>query len=259
MHVLKLPTAELVIKLKARIPFTYSRWGDGEWMTITGFIGMRNSNGCTFTNALRQDFIKVLKRNNPYYHTVLRVGLRERPVFYEGKDRPYGRTVIDKFIADNELGDVTWYDGDTLLADMLNGQLFPLIEQVRERRVLYVGNKRLRGLNMRGVGFFPYVTYVEPPPTNSHDDKARILNEVFAAVRKYKIDFIGWSAGMAAKVFIDETFMEFPDVTQLDFGSTFDGYFPPLEQFKRTKRGVSRGYIPGNDWDKLLRQNTGRG
>jgi hypothetical protein len=257
MHVLKLPTAELVNKLKANIPFTFARWGDGEWMTLTGFIGIINSNGCTLTRALQADLLAVLKRNNPYYHAVLTIALRERPVFYEGKDRPYGRSVIDKFLADNGLGDIAWYNGDTLLNDMLAGELFPLFEQIRQRRVLYIGNKLLRGINMRGKGFFPYITYIEPPPTNSHEDKKRILDEVFHAVRKYSINFIGWSAGMAAKVFIDETFMAFPDVTQIDFGSAFDGYFDPLPQFIGTKRGVSRGYIPGNDWAKLLRQNTG--
>lgn len=262
MHIIRLPIYELVYKLKERIPFTFARYGDGEWLTILGFVGKQNSNGCTFTKALQKDLQAVLLRNNPYYHTILKVAKKERTVFYNGKDRHYGWLVIQKYLIDNGLSNMSWYDGDVLLNTMLAGKLFSLVEQIRQRRVLYVGNERLRGINMRGIGFFPYVTYIQPPPKNSHEDKARILNEVFAAVKKHSIDFVGWSAGLAAKVFIDETFMKYPGVTQIDFGSSFDGYFEPLNHITNRPRNNtgSRSYIRkgGYDWKLLLKQNIGK-
>lgn len=256
MKVEKLTQSEMVEKLKNGIPFTFSRYGDGEWLTILGFYGKRNSNGCTFTRALSEDLRGVLRRKNPYFHAILKIAKRERPVEYGGKTVPYGGSVIDKFLVDNSLQDIVWYDGDVLLNDCLEGKLFPLIQQVRQRRVLYIGNKRLRGLNMRNAGFFPYSCYIEIPPTNSHEHKARILGEVFTAVARYSIDFIGWSSGLAGKVFIDETFMKYPNITQIDFGSMFDGFFEPMEH---VNKAGSRSYIRKGqyDWQYLKRVNTG--
>jgi hypothetical protein len=254
-----LPLSHYVQLLKDKTPFSFARYGDGEWLCILGeFTGHANANGCVYTQALCDDLRDVLKRNNSYFHTILRIALHEQQATYGGKSIDYGKPLIEKFITDNGLEDIVWYNGDVLLKANLAGQLFQLIEQVRERNVLYVGNVLLRGINMRGIGFFPYTAYIEVPEINTHASKDEILKQVYQYVEKYHIDFIGWSCGMASKVFIDEVFTWFPEITQIDFGSIFDGYFKPLERFAR--RGGSRGYIRNGDYDfnKLLRKNTGR-
>lgn len=254
MKIKPLPLKWFVQQLKDGQPFTFARYGDGEWLTILGFYGMHNSNGCTFTKTLSDDMGGVLKRNHPYYHAILKIARRERPVPFNGKPTPYGGSIIDQWLADNDIA-LKWYNGDVLLEESLKGNLFPLIEQIREKRVLYVGNERLRGLNMRGKGFFPYYAYVEPPPRNAHQVKDRLLNFVFRAINKHKIDFIGWSSGLAGKVFIDEVYMRYPEITQIDFGSLFDGYFEPMWNVKASG---SRSYIRSGkyDWDELLEKNT---
>jgi hypothetical protein len=255
-----LPLSHYVQLLKDKMPFSFARYGDGEWLCILGeFTGHANSNGCHYTQELCDDLRDVLKRNNPYYHAMLRVALSEKEATYSNKSIMFGRTIIEKFLSDNEL-DIEWCNGDVFLNISLKGNLFPLIEQIRERRVLYVGNERLRGLNMRGVGFFPYVTYVEVPPADSYTQKDTILKQVYLCIEKYQIDFIGWSTGMASKVFIDETFMKYPEITQIDFGSMFDGYFEPLPHIRLRKKqsSYSRSYIGGYDFNQLLRKNTGR-
>lgn len=255
MEVKPLPLNWFVEQLKNSQPFTFARYGDGEWLTILGFYGMHNSNGCTFTKELSDDMREVLKRHNPYHHAILKIARRERPVPFNGQLTPYGGPIIDQWLEDNDIK-IDWYNGDVLLEESLKGNLFPLIEQIRTKRVLYVGNKRLRGLNKRGVGFFPYHAYIEPPPRNAHLAKDEILKAIFKTVRKNKIDFIGWSSGLAAKVFIDEVYMKFPEVTNIDFGSMFDGYFRPMENVQPTG---SRSYIRkgGYNWRELLEKNTG--
>jgi hypothetical protein len=245
-----------VKNLKKNIPFTFARYGDGEWLTILGFYGMHNSNGCTFTRSLSDDMRAVLKRQNNYHHAILKIARRERKVPYQGEWLPYGGPVIQQWLDDNNIT-LNWYNGDVLLEESLKGKLLPLIEQIRERRVLYVGNKRLRDLNMKGIGFFPYVAYIEPPPRDAHLAKTAILPQIFKTIRKYKIDFIGWSSGLAGKVFIDEVFMRFPEVIQIDFGSMFDGYFTPMDN---VNPAGSRSYIRkgGYDWAALLQANTGQ-
>jgi hypothetical protein len=236
-----------VRKLHQREPFTFSRWGDGEVLTLLGgpYLNMRNSNGCTFTPALSEDLQRVLKNNHPYYKGLLGIANRKK-----GDE-------LEAWLSNNSVS-MRWYNGDLFLDASLNGNLFPLIEEIRERRVLYIGNERLKGLNHRGKGFFPYTTYIEPPAQNSHEVKERLLYEVRTAIRKHKIGFIGWSAGLASKVFIDDIYGRFPEVTQIDFGSLFDGYFTPLDHIQAMGRTGSRSYIRkgGHDWEQLLKDNT---
>jgi hypothetical protein len=259
MNIKPLPLAWFVDKLKANQPFIFARYGDGEWLTILGFYGMRNSNGCTFTKELSDDMRAALLRQNPYHHAILGIARRERPITYKDKEVPYGGPHIDKWLEENGIT-LDWYDGDMLLNESLKGNLFPLIEQIRGRRVLYIGNRRLRGLNMHGAGFFPYHAYIEPPAENAHLVKDELLTDIYKAIRQYKIDFIGWSAGLAGKVFIDEVYTRFPEVTSLDFGSLFDGYFEPLPHIKAMGRNGSRSYIRKgqHDFKALLLANTGK-
>lgn len=244
-----------VDKLKNNEPFTFARYGDGEWLTILGFYGMHNSNGCTFTEALSKDLRAVLRLENSYHHAILKVARRERPVPFNGQQMPYGGSVIDRWLKGNDVC-LSWYNGDVLLEESLEGRLFPLIEQVREKRVLYVGNERLRGLNMRNRGFFPFMAYVEPPPRDAHRVTDGLLRDVFASIRRNRVDFIGWSSGLAGKVMIDEVYMKYPEITQIDFGSMFDGYFEPMNH---VSVNGSRSYIRSGkyDWDELLERNTG--
>lgn len=254
MKVKPLPLNWFVNQLKSNEPFTFARYGDGEWLTILGFYGMSNSNGCTFTKALSGDMRVALKYQNPYHHAILKIARRERPVPYGGSQHPYGASVIDKWLRENDVT-LDWHDGDVLLEESLKGKLFPLVEQIREKRVLYVGNKRLRGINMRGVGFFPYIFYIEPPSKDTHEVIDDVLYDIYKAIRKNKIDFIGWSSGLAGKVMIDEVYMRHPEITQIDFGSMFDGYFRAMPHVSPLG---SRSYIRKgtHNWDALLRKNT---
>lgn len=255
MEVTPLHLNWFVNSLKNNRPFTFARYGDGEWLTILGFYGLHNSNGCTFTKELSDDMRNALKRQNPYHHAILKIARRERRVSYQSTSYSYGASTIQKWLDDNEIL-FPWYDGDILLEQSLKGKLFPLIEQIREKRVLYIGNHRLRGLNLKGKGFFPYIAYIEPPPRDTHLVMDDLLYQIYRAIRKHNIDFIGWSSGLAAKVMIDEVYMRFPDVTQIDFGSMFDGYFRPMENVSPLG---SRSYIRkgGHNWDALLKANTG--
>lgn len=255
MKINPLPLTWFVNQLKDNKPFTFARYGDGEWLTILGFYGMRNSNGCTFSMALSDDMRAVLHRQNDYHHAILKIARRERPIPYLNVPTPYGAPAIEKWLQAKGI-DMRWYDGDVLLEESLAGRLFPLIEQIRERRVLYVGNHRLRNLNMRGVGFFSYVAYIEPPARDTHQVIDNLLLDIYKSIRRNKIDFVGWSSGLAAKVMIDEVFMRFPEVTQIDFGSQFDGYFSPMSHVSPLG---SRSYIRKGeyDWEELKRMNTG--
>lgn len=226
-------------KLKKGEPFSHARYNDGEWLTLFGYYTFRNSNKCTFEKGLSVAMIKVLQNNRPYDHALLshalwRYGLHMGEFFKRHKIK------------------VKWVKGDVVLNGMLTGRLFPLFEQIRAYRVLYVGPVHTKRLDQ----FFPMVAHVQPPPQNAHRDKKRILAEVMQKIEKHSINFIGWSSGLASKVFIDDVFeMTRGEVTQMDFGSSFDGFFKPL---RHVKPGGSRSYIRKGsyNWNELLRLNT---
>ena len=100
MKIKYLPLDWFVNQLKNSQPFTFARYGDGEWLTILGFYGMHNSNGCTFTKELSDDMRVALKRHNPYHHAILKIARRERKVPFRGDWVPYGGPVIEKWLAD---------------------------------------------------------------------------------------------------------------------------------------------------------------
>lgn len=224
-------------KLKAREPFALARYGDGEWLTILGYIGGHNSNGCTFTQALSDDLRKVLRRGLDYDHGLL--GIARRRIGH----------YIHAFLQREKI-DLTFVKGDVLLNENLAGRLFPFVEQLRERRIIYLCPRHCRGMGKRRLGLFDPVTYLHPPKQNAHREKRNILGALENLIPRYRIDTVLFSSGLASKVFIDELWQRTAgEITLIDVGSMFDGYF-----------GVgSRSYIrKGNyDFKKLLRQNKG--
>jgi hypothetical protein len=233
-----------VERLAKRRKFSHSRWNDGEWLTVLGYSQFRNSNGCTFEKPLADDMLQVLKRNLAYDHALLAHALRK-----------YGFFIRD-FLREKGV-EVRWVKGDVFLNGMLKGNLFPLIEQIRKYRVLYVGPAHCRKLPEDG--WFDLVAFVEPPPLNAHRVKEKIVRQVLDTIEKHDVEFIGWSSGLASKVFIDEVFLATGgQVTQIDFGSSFDGFYKPLPHIQKRNPDGSRSYIRkgGHDWPKLHKQNT---
>lgn len=229
------PLAHYVDAIRSGNPFSFARYGDGEWHTILGHIGMRNSNGCTFTQELCDALRHVLHKAHPYEHSILRVARRKL-----GPE-------IQNYIIDNEVR-IQWTLGDVILDASLKGGIFPLIKELRQRRILYVGPKHCRRLD--DIGFFRYIDFIQPPPRNSIQVRHQLIPRIIKSVRQNKIEVIGYSAGLASKVFIDDVYgILHGDIIQIDFGSMFDGYLNiPSRSY------IRRGRV---NFTNLLQQNTG--
>jgi len=222
-----------VDKLANDEPFGLARYGDGEWMTILGYIGRNNSNGCTFTQELHDKLMQVLRNDHPYEHAILRIAYRKL-----GDE-------IEEFL-DRENIEVEWTIGDTMLDMSLKGKLWPLVNQLRNKRVLYVGPEFLTGLHTK---FFRLVGYVQVPRVDASEHREIIVPAILSMMYKYQPEVVGFSSGLHSKVFIDDVWAEFMGrVTLIDFGSMWDGYFAI----------PSRSYIRkgGLDWDNLHKQNV---
>lgn len=229
-------TKDLVELLAKDKPFSFTRYGDGEWRTIIGgrYIGTGNSNGCTFTRELSSMLRQVLRNNRDYYHGTLRIALRQ----HEGE--------IDRFISRNNI-DVPWYKGDFLLKDALRGRLFPFVEQLRRKRIIIVGQPFMQKL--QGV-FFDYRGLLAVPPINASQHRIEIVRTVADVIESDKPDIVLWSSGLHTKVFVDDLFPKYGnDVTMIDCGSMWDGFC----------RIPSRSYIRRGRvlWNDLIEVNSG--
>lgn len=199
-----------VNKLHDRESFGLARYGDGEWLTILGYYDRKNSNGCTFTRELSEDLRRVIRKEYEYDYSILRIAFRKL------------RSEIRSWLAEEKIG-IEWFQGDFLLRDNLCGKLYPLIEQLRKRKILYVGPEYCRNLHDE---FFEIHAFIQPPPKNAHITKEHVERKIFDVLDDNDIDFIGFSSGLAGKVFIGDVW-EYSngEIPIMDFGSMWDGYF----------------------------------
>lgn len=227
------PLQHYVDMLKRNVPFGFARYGDGEWLTILGEYGRKNSNGCTFTKELGEALRQVLRNNNDYEHSILRIARRK-----------LGQR-IGVFLKKGKY-QVEWTIGDTFLDSSLKSQLWPLIANLRQKRIVYVGPQHLKDL---GKTFFKVQEFIQIPPRDAFDQRDIIVPAILRAIHATGAQVVGFSSGLHGKVFIDDVWMATDGkVTLIDFGSTWDGYF----------NVKSRSYIRKGkyDWNKLRADNT---
>jgi hypothetical protein len=237
-RIIHLPVEWFTNSLHDGKPFSFARYGDGEWRAIIGgkYLGLKNSNGCTFSEKLSNALRTVLRNNKPYMHGILRIAINQH------------RKEIEQYILKNDCK-VDWYKGDKLLEESLKGNIFPFVRELRERRLLMVGQQFLRELGP--MGFFKPVTFVHTPPSNAIEHKKEILGKIRSTINQYNIDTILWSSGLHTKVFIDDLYDDIGNgITMIDCGSMWDGY---MRIPSRTY--IRRGHV---DWDGLVAVNTGK-
>lgn len=216
--------------LASNQPFALSRWGDGEWACILGDSG-ENCDGCEYFPKLGEDLRRILVKQRPYFHAMGPKAVAD-----------LGNRIEPWLDSHNIRRD--WHYTDTFIEASLHGELLPLIEQLRTKRVLYVGPKHLREI----ARAFPLVGFYEIPRQNCYLSYTSILDVVERSVWSLKADVVAISAGMAANVLIDDLWLHVGESTTLiDFGSLFDIYC-----------GVaSRKYMKGDGWAQRIRKNLG--
>jgi hypothetical protein len=205
-------------QLQQNKPFSFARFGDGEFMPVFGSYG-KNADGVMLDKGLGKQLKAVLRANKPYYKGLLRIALTHYKPQIEA-----------------QYNHINWHNGDMLLHEIIAGNGLPLLKELRQKRILYVGPKHCRSVSK----LFSYETYIEVEGSSAHKNSK--VEEILTAVRKYNIEVIGYSCGPASNIWIDRIYGNV-EVTQIDFGSVFDGFF-----------GVnSRSYQKEIDFDKLLK------
>lgn len=195
------PYGEICAKLAAGTPFSYSRFGDGEFKAVFGAEGV-NCDGHRFFPDLGQRLTEILESKPGYM-----LGLLPQAVRVHG---------VEPILA---LSDgIRWVLANSLHLALLEGRIDPLFEALAGRNVLLVGPEHLR--EFAAARNWAYV------PVASRDcwlGHAGVLDELCASLSDSG-DVVLLCASMMSNVLIDDLYRDSPAHTYLDVGSVFDPF-----------------------------------
>lgn len=220
--------AEMIQK---NIPFSFPRYGDGEFSSILGYSG-QNCDGIRYTSDLQNALVETLMYphlQDNYYYGLLAIAHR------------YFRPYIERFTIKNNL-DIMWTEATFLVAANRKGKLGNFLGILQNRPLLYVGPKYLRGVS--DTLKLQVEHFIDIPEKHAFEQREEIANKVL--VYADTADFIGFSAGPATKWLIWSLYPALGEThTMFDLGSIFDGYVGRPSR-KYQKRGT---------WGEIARMN----
>ena len=189
-----------VDKLKNGEKFSLARYGDGEMLCMWGKQG-QNSNGCRYSPELREALLDSMK-------------YKDDPSFIYGMQRVLPK---DKERFEKEYPDIEFYDTEIFSEAVANGELYPLIEQLRRMPTVIIGNKSIKPIK----GLLNSAEFIEVSSSNSYDERERIIGWIKDIGHNYTFLF---SCGMAANAFISELHKELPHANLIDLGHIWDPF-----------------------------------
>ena len=227
-------------RINYKEPFALSRYGDGEFAAMFGMSG-HNCDGHEYYPEMGEELRQTIEqpKDHDYEYGIVRIAYK---VFGENR-------VMDWINQNAGDADITLADGTVMVDASRMGRLYPLIECLREKRILYVGPSHLNEDSMDSV--FEIETFISVLPINSYDyvdQTEEIIRTVCTLEREF--DLIGFSAGPTTEILMWRLWDSMvPRITMIDFGSLWDGFV-----------GVqSRKYHRDVEWQDLIKKNlTGK-
>jgi hypothetical protein len=202
--------SDIVDKIENNIPFAFSRWGDGEWYNVYKHKG-QNCDGNIYYEDLGDALLEIVSTKQDYH-----LGTQ---------------TLIQWSAQQAKKFDQDWGDADVMHRASEDGKLQPLIDCLKKKKVVYIGNNSFEKLSFID-------TLIEIPYNNiwlQKEDLMNALTDTFDDEHKIYC----FSAGMAANVFIHQAWNLDKTNTYLDVGSVFDPYVGrnTRSYHKRIKKG----------------------
>tara|TARA_Y100000310_G_scaffold335781_1_gene418682 strand:+ start:947 stop:1732 length:786 start_codon:yes stop_codon:yes gene_type:complete len=227
---------ELCEKLRDEVPLAFSRWGDGEWATLThnhtpidkddeDEMASKLSEYITDISAPVDTFIDDGKANvdgNIFYEDL---GNRLKDIvsveqdYYMGyMNTPFttmwGEPIHD--IMKNEYPQ-TWVNSDILHGLSVRDGLSYMFDLFESIHVVYIGNESLKTL--------PFINeFIEIPYNNVWVEYENVLDKIKILIDGKQHKTFLFSAGMATNVFVDDLWKYNKNNTYIDVGSVFDPY-----------------------------------
>lgn len=197
-------------------PFSFIRYGDGEWSAILGDRSRTSSGSHTLRlPVLRRDLSDSLtkpRRADNCYYSLRETSINER-AGRRGKQASH-------WLKQNTRK-IRWHNCTILYQSSRKGQLYPFIRSLRNSPlpVVVVGPKRLRALS---PSVFEFAHFVEIPNRDAYVMKTPIIKRVLEVETPALFLFV---AGPAAKALIYKLFKPLGETcTMIDCGSLWDIY-----------------------------------
>lgn len=204
------PIAFYANRLKNNEPFSFVRYGNGEW---DGVLGTRKRTGSGSQRldvpGLKQDLYRSLMQ--VYKPGNYLLGMQN----YMQKRKEW-RSVVHWLSV--HAPHLVWHNADVFHWASSRVELWPLIRELKEKPLVFIGPPFMRRISKR----LPYVGYVEVRPQNCYQNKAQIRKAILEQPRPAVFCF---SAGPTTKPLIYELFPVLGEENFLiDFGSLWDVY-----------------------------------
>ncbi len=215
------PLGEYVDRLKDKDYFSFVRYGDGEWKAILKGAGMVACRQQVLDSEIQSDMVRSLTAINLAAYDGSSVIHRPDIIFgMQGLGLRYYGDIISDFLRKHRLEDIKWVDADVFHFASRAGLLYPLIEQLRNMKVVVVGPSLLKGLPN---GVFRYIKFIEVSEKNCYKDQAAIKSEILKAHKELKENVVyAFCCGPLAETLILDLHSQMPSNFLIDFGSLWD-------------------------------------
>lgn len=195
-------------KLQNKEVFSFSRWGDGEWLCVSGRKG-QNCDGHFYFPEMSKCLRNALSNDLGYYKALF-----EPSNIQVSQNQHWLKPLLTKFGSK-----VDWVLADVWEYLVKDKGINELVSQLNSMNYIIVSEKSKRKLNIN------YKDFIEVPSKNCFLEKENIKNQMIAMTEKYEMPVFGLSASMASNVIIDELFPIIGDKCwMIDFGSIWDPF-----------------------------------
>lgn len=195
---------EMVSKMNRDEPFSFARYGDGEFSAIfQNRPGAKNCDGHSYFPSMGIELERSLDEPGPYYYGLQRAG------------------VMDALAEQVEArwSNIPWRDAAAFHYASIFGRLFPVVAALKQKKVLMVGPKYLKDLPFVNGG------HVVIPEVNCYREQDRILSDIRGMLKSRRAQVVAFSASMLSDILIHKLYPECGDSKWLiDFGSVWEPY-----------------------------------
>ena len=195
--------------MKENKKFSFTRWGDGEWLCASGAPG-QNKDDHKYFPEMGAGLREALINNKGYFKATWPLSeemIGSNIEFIKGFCEYIGVNLVD------------WYDAGKFELAATYGKLKPLVEQLEKMDYIIVSEPKKKDLPIK------YKDFIEVPLVNCFLEKESIKKQVIEMCDKYEKPVFGFSASMATNVMIDELYPIVGDKCwMIDFGSIWDPF-----------------------------------
>jgi len=238
IEIKNIPLSQYVNRLKNNEYFSFVRYGDGEWIALFRGAGWVSCRMQSVSKEIQADMLQSLIAHVSAPRLIF--GLQHYAVRRFEKH-------IGRFLHRHKLKNISWVEADVFHYASLRGLLFPLIEQLRQMKVVIVGPNFLYKMK---EGIFNYSAFVEVPLRNCYAHQESIKSNILSIHERFRENVVySFCCGPVAETLILKLQDEMPENFLIDFGSVWDVFCG-----KRSRRYTkSRKYT-----DDILRTNKAR-